>query len=292
MKYIFILISLIFLTNNVYSQDTTYSYFDEHWEKTSFKKRVYYRQCFKNDSAWVIKDYFRNGQIQMLAISKTKKQKNRTGDYTYYYSNGNVKKKCTLLKNKYSGECQDFFESGKISSIKNFNKGLFVGKYISYYENGNTESEGYYEEGKQNGLWVYYYKDGGICSKETYLDNSLLSYECFDQNGAKKDSCILNRFPEFPGGNSGLIDFLSANSKYPEEALNKNLKGTVMVGFQIDTTGKVCEIVILKSVHPILDQEAKKVVGKMPLWVPGIQHNRLVRVSYQVPIKFIIPLFY
>ena len=62
MKYIFILISLIFLTNNVYSQDTTYSYFDEHWEKTSFKKIGLIKQTFNRIwmARFIIINYSRN----------------------------------------------------------------------------------------------------------------------------------------------------------------------------------------------------------------------------------------
>jgi protein TonB len=42
-----------------------------------------------------------------------------------------------------------------------------------------------------------------------------------------------------------------------------------MIAFRIDTTGVINKIKVLKSVHPLLDSEAVRVVNNMPAWRPG-----------------------
>lgn len=59
------------------------------------------------------------------------------------------------------------------------------------------------------------------------------------------------------------------------------------VFFKINKQG---EVVILKTraPHPALDKEAKRIVGKIPTLQPGMNNNKPVEVSYNLPIKFSI----
>ena len=58
-------------------------------------------------------------------------------------------------------------------------------------------------------------------------------------------------------------------------------------GFVIGKKGEVTNVKVLRSVDPYLDKEAIRVVKSMPKWKPGKQRGKAVKVSYQVPIKFI-----
>ena len=59
--------------------------------------------------------------------------------------------------------------------------------------------------------------------------------------------------------------------------------------FVIDTTGKVVEPKVIKSVSPELDAEALRVVSEMPAWKPGMQRGKPVRVSFTLPVIFKLP---
>lgn len=92
--------------------------------------------------------------------------------------------------------------------------------------------------------------------------------------------------PEFPGGTDALMSFLTKNIQYPEDAREMGIQGKVICKFVIEPNGEVTNISILRGVHPSCDQEAIRVLKKMPVWKPGMQYGRKVRVYYNLPIVF------
>ena len=78
---------------------------------------------------------------------------------------------------------------------------------------------------------------------------------------------------------------LSDNVNYPKEAKEKGFSGKVFVQFIIDEKGKVTNPSISKSVHPLLDAEAIRVVKDIPNWFPSMTRGNKVKVSYTVPIN-------
>ncbi|MBR5633640.1 MAG: TonB family protein [Prevotella sp.] len=97
---------------------------------------------------------------------------------------------------------------------------------------------------------------------------------------------IPEEMPSFPGGVMALMEFLQKNVKYPVEAQKKGVEGRVLVSFVVEKDGSLTEIKTVKSVDPLLDEEAVRVVSAMPKWEPGKQKGKPVRVKYNVPISF------
>lgn len=50
--------------------------------------------------------------------------------------------------------------------------------------------------------------------------------------------------------------------------------------------GKIDRVGIVKSVHPLLDAEAVRVVSMMPEWSPGLMGDTPVNVWFSIPIAF------
>lgn len=92
--------------------------------------------------------------------------------------------------------------------------------------------------------------------------------------------------PEFPGGESELIKFLSTNVKYPEDARTAGKEGTVYISFVVNSQGKVQDSKIIRGVDKSLDDEALRVMNAMPNWKPGMQSGKAVSVQYSLPIRF------
>jgi protein TonB len=101
--------------------------------------------------------------------------------------------------------------------------------------------------------------------------------------------------PKFPGGQEALNQFLIKNLEYPKGArgvykkgktIEEGVQGRVVIGFIVEQNGKVSNIEVKKSVHPLLDAEALRVVKLMPDWEPGKQNGKPVRVYFQLPIEF------
>jgi TonB family protein len=108
-------------------------------------------------------------------------------------------------------------------------------------------------------------------------------------NAQDKPFTQVEQMPEYPGGIMAMQNFLSTNLKYPTEAKEKNIQGRVIVSFIVDTDGKLTDVSVLKSVDPLLDSEAVRMIYAMPAWKPGMQDGKTVRVSFSVPVNFKIP---
>ena len=97
---------------------------------------------------------------------------------------------------------------------------------------------------------------------------------------------VVEEMPQFPGGEEAMISWISQNIRYPEQAKNEGIRGVVVVTFVVSKTGKVGDVKVVRSVHPLLDAEAVRVIGEMPEWKPGTQSGKRVNVKYNVPVKF------
>ncbi len=97
---------------------------------------------------------------------------------------------------------------------------------------------------------------------------------------------VVEQMPEFEGGQSALYKYLGKNIKYPAQARNGNIQGTVFVGFVVASDGKIKDVQVLKGIGYGCDEEAVRVVSTMPAWRPGKQSGRPVSVRYSLPIKF------
>jgi len=99
---------------------------------------------------------------------------------------------------------------------------------------------------------------------------------------------IVEEMPQFPGGEIALCKYIANSIKYPVVAQKTGIQGKVYVSFIVDRDGGVTDVKVLQSVDPLLDREALRVVRSLPRWKPGKQRGVPVRVSYTVPINFIL----
>lgn len=88
--------------------------------------------------------------------------------------------------------------------------------------------------------------------------------------------------PEFPGGTDSLTRYLSESFTFPDMG-EKQLKGSILVEFVVEASGKVSNAVVIHGLDPLLDAEALRVVSSMPPWKPGEKNGKPVRVYYNVP---------
>ncbi len=99
---------------------------------------------------------------------------------------------------------------------------------------------------------------------------------------------IVEEMPSFPGGDAALRSFLAQSIKYPVVAQENGIQGKVFVNFVVNTDGSITNAKIARGVDASLDKEALRVVMSLPKWKPGKQGGKPVRVSYTVPINFVL----
>ena len=119
-----------------------------------------------------------------------------------------------------------------------------------------------------------------VTDQNAVRDTSSITNQSVENRSSEWMGEIVERQPSFPGGQSALIDFLNENIKYPEQARKDSIEGRVVVSFTVETDGSISNPKIERSIHPLLDAEALRLVRLMPKWEPGAQSR------YNLPIFF------
>ena len=97
---------------------------------------------------------------------------------------------------------------------------------------------------------------------------------------------VVENQPEFPGGNTAMMKFLSENIKYPVIAQENGIQGRVICNFVVEKDGSITDVQVVRGVDPSLDREAVRVIQQMPRWKPGKQRGQAVRVRFTLPVVF------
>lgn len=98
---------------------------------------------------------------------------------------------------------------------------------------------------------------------------------------------VVEKQPEFPGGNEALMKYLGQNIKYPTVAAQNGIQGRVVCRFTVKRDGSVGDVeVVRKGDHPSLDREAIRVIESMPKWKPGQQRGKAVNCKFTLPVVF------
>ena len=121
---------------------------------------------------------------------------------------------------------------------------------------------------------------------------------------------VEEQMPQFPGGSRALLDFIAANMRYPDLAMEYGARGRVISTFLIDSLGNVKDIKVMRylrmsydtlrlsqeteerqalvkeQIALMLGEESLRILNMMPTWIPGKQMGKPVNVRYTVPIQF------
>lgn len=97
---------------------------------------------------------------------------------------------------------------------------------------------------------------------------------------------VVEQMPEFPGGDAARVKYLSENIRFPEIARESGITGTVYITFVVGRDGHLSGFKILRGIGGGCDEEAIRVLKKMPSWIPGKQGGKSVPVQFNLPIRF------
>lgn len=148
---------------------------------------------------------------------------------------------------------------------------------------------------KKTSLWVLFALAWNLLSAQTPADTTLyevaeklpfpLLASCQPQQhpGWTEDS--VRRCAE-----SQLLGILSRNIRYPEEARQKNIEGTVVASFVVETNGRMSNIHILKDIGSGCGDEALRVLQALDTaglrWMPAVNQGKPVRMKQALPLRF------
>lgn len=138
--------------------------------------------------------------------------------------------------------------------------------------------------------YVYVFKkgDNDIYSKKEQNEKESKSKE--EQNESESNKIFngddVDQQPSFSGGTNALNTFIASNLKYPLVAQEKGIQGRVVVKFIVEKDGSISNVEVVRSVDPVLDNEAMRVVKAMPKWIPGQINGKAVKVECSHPFVF------
>ncbi len=118
-------------------------------------------------------------------------------------------------------------------------------------------------------------KTTGIAEEEDYGEDHIFLF--------------IDQMPTFQGkGREHFRRWVMENLCYPAEAIEAGIQGRVMLQFVVETDGRISNVVIKRGVHPLLDDEAVRVIESSPPWEPGFHKGKPARVRYMFQFNFVL----
>ena len=118
------------------------------------------------------------------------------------------------------------------------------------------------------------------------IDKSLVKddLEGFNLYPSKRDT--VEKSAEYKGGMQALSKFVKKNLKYPQQAQDFNIQGSVYIRFVVEKNGELTNIECIKDIGGGCGDEGIKLVQKMKRWKPGKINGQSVRQRITLPLKF------
>src|SRR5687767_6566740 len=109
-----------------------------------------------------------------------------------------------------------------------------------------------------------------------------ISFCAIGQNKAKPDSTKkstaavpchsikeIKKFPEFPGGQAKMKEFIYQNLQKPKDAV----AGKVYIKFTVDSTGQVIDPIVIKGINTNSNKAVLEVINKFPRFNPALDKS-------------------
>jgi len=144
-------------------------YFDIGWHKTIRENASYYRTHERyNDSLYLIRDYYRNGKLQMEGLSRTIDPITRNDTLTFYTAYGGKYAVEPYRNGRLEGERREWYPNGQLRRVTTFRNGTREGLAATWDMSGGKMSEGVYAEGRKQGVWRSWYGADGALDSGVY----------------------------------------------------------------------------------------------------------------------------
>ncbi len=127
-----------------------------------------------------------------------------------------------------------------------------------------------------------------ICKAQQ--DNFLAEANYNDEPKEEEQLRLIVSIPaSYPGGYPEMFEFIKKNLLYPQEAYYKRIEGTVFIKTLISESGKLEEISVYSGVGFGCNEEALRIIKKMPVWEPAQHDGVAVKRKLIIPIAFELP---
>lgn len=268
---IYTILALTFWTKLAISQDTTYldpkvEYFSKDRDIFNTRYKSKYYPTYSKEKIRIAKDSFKVEYCYYLD------NKRNASNFIQYYR---ILNDTIILPNNEKW-------SFKIKKDNTFNVKL---QYDNVIEKGTVtllipfEKHGdfYTMNNQHDTLYIEHFEAGNYISTTVPKINL-------------KDSVYLSvdKPPIFPSKHGDLQTYILSRVRFPEIYAESSIQGNVYIKAVVTSNGKVRNVEVLRGVDPPLDNEAVKVIAKLPDFMPGKINGKSVNYYIVMPVKFIL----
>jgi len=166
-----IVLSILLFTQTSLAQEPDTVYFDRKWKTTTTQRHKYFRTITQKDSVFEVKDYYKDGKIQMtgsyemsdFVVSNLTRYDDfpgfETGLFTWYSKKGYKEYSDLYKPSNHLNLLKEYAYDSAILFDSVGNTLIYV---ICYYEDGGINHEGFFDDGYEpHGVWRSYYQENG-----------------------------------------------------------------------------------------------------------------------------------
>ena len=159
-----------------------------------------------------------------------------------------------------------------------------------WYENGQLRREVEFQNGEIKGRMITYWDNGQLKRTNRDSQGNTIVTKCFDRSGKEVPVYPFATTGKFDDGKTTVTEYLKEHIVYPKEALEKSIEGSVEIAINIEPDGTVGNLRTIKSDHPLLESEVKRVLKTMPNWSSGsydgepVPYTSTARYTFKLPV--------
>jgi len=129
-------------------------------------------------------------------------------------------------------------------------------------------------------------KNDEVVDAENENQETVVAISDANQTDNSKVYTVVEKMPQFSGGEEALIQYINSHVKYPTDAFKNGIQGKVILRFVVNESGKVGNVEIIRALYPSINTEGIRVIKSLPDFTPGEQNGKKVAVWYTMPITF------
>jgi TonB family protein len=236
-----------------------------NYVKVSRFKATHYYKVTPLDSTYYIKLYSKSKGDLILTANNSYINLSTKSGYFIYFDN-----------------------SRKIKEEGNYSDDMRQGFWRFYDDYLKETISCQYDKGKLNGDWKKIDSTGQIIEKKVYEQNILIIEYILKTDSLGKEYYETREQARFEGGYSAFYEYIKNKIVLTDEIIDQGLQGNVYVRFKLDTTGKICDVIIVKGVHRMLDKAVLSAFKDLPLWTPAKVNGEGVNIYITIPINISI----
>lgn len=282
-----ILILLSLFCRSQSRKDTVVRFFDNNLEPVKKSEAVFVGITIRDPvSGWNCLIYDDSMRVLLRGTYRDEDCKVKEGWFMYYYADGKRAAGGKFENNTRVENWKTWHPNGTLKDSAYYVNGNAHGVSRSFHENGTPAAEGVFMNGLMDGGWTFYHDNGNPSTKELYKGGKLADLECFDTLGNSKGiNCAIARPPTLVGRYGGIERYLADSLRMPDLS-GEPVEGIVTALYTITRDGRMKDLRIISSAHPLLSREVMRVLDGISGWYPAVSHGRDIDQTITINIPF------